>query len=298
MVLRPKTLEKLREIINGDNTAHYRKGYELVEFFNQLGFHDSYNMGQGFPSRWIYTDDKLKEINGTPELDKCIRMAFAVEDYIDNISELDELIEGFNRYLSFDKWKIVRENENIVFKKLDRVVIDETPRDSQELRETEFLNIAYDVHVESLGLDGVFTAIIKERLSETEACVSCGASLAATILIGSILEGILLGVACTYPRDFNQASCAPKEADGSIRRFPDWTLNNFIDVASELGILKQDVKKFSHVVRDFRNYIHPHQQMACNFSPDKHTSLICFQVLKAAIYQIGEYRNANNGGTN
>jgi len=26
------------------------------------------------------------------------------------------------------------------------------------------------------------------------------------------------------------------------------------------------------------------------------TALICFQVLKAAIYQIGEFRKANNGG--
>ena len=54
MILSHKTLEKLREIINGDNTKRYRSGPKLVEFFNRLGFRDTY--GQGFPSRWVYTD--------------------------------------------------------------------------------------------------------------------------------------------------------------------------------------------------------------------------------------------------
>ena len=74
MKLSNRTLEKLRIIINGDDTSSYRKGYQLVSFFNELGFQDVY--GQGFPSRWVYTDDRLQKINGTPELDKCIRKAF------------------------------------------------------------------------------------------------------------------------------------------------------------------------------------------------------------------------------
>lgn len=63
------------------------------------------------------------------------------------------------------------------------------------------------------------------------------------------------------------------------------------DVAYEIGMFKPDVKKFSHDVRDFRNYIHPYQQMTERFEPDKHTAVICFQVLKAAIFQLGKYRN-------
>ena len=108
---------------------------------------------------------------------------------------------------------------------------------------------------------------------------------------------MLLGTALMYPQQFNQAPSAPKEKDtGKVRKFPDWTLNNFIDVASEVGLLKQDVKKFSHVVRDFRNYIHPYEQMSSRFFPDKQTALICFQVLKAAISQIGTFRNNQQGG--
>ena len=110
------------------------------------------------------------------------------------------------------------------------------------------------------------------------------------------MEGILLGVATSYHQLFNQANCAPKSKDGSTRKFQEWTLSNYIDVAAETGFLKQDVKKFSHVVRDFRNYIHPYSQLATKIQPDKQTALICTQVLKAAIYQIGNYRKRLQGG--
>ena len=116
MQLSKRTLEQLRVIINGDGTSDYKSGYQLVKFFNELGFHDYY--GQGFPSRWIYTDEKLQEINGTPELDKCIKNTFAVVNYIGRINELDTLIADFNQYLAFDKWKMIRDNDVIKFQKI------------------------------------------------------------------------------------------------------------------------------------------------------------------------------------
>ena len=90
MLLNKKTLERLRCIINADGTVDYRSGPKLVEFFNALGFRDSY--GRGFPSRWAYTDEKLARINGTPELDKCIKNVFAVINYVGRIQELDDQI--------------------------------------------------------------------------------------------------------------------------------------------------------------------------------------------------------------
>ena len=294
MFLSDKTLEELRNIINGDGTPDYKKGYQLVDFFNNLGFHDIY--GQGFPSRWIYTDEKLKAINGTPELDKCIKNVFAVINYVGRIDQLDSYIDHFNQYLAFDKWKVIRDNDVITFKRLDKVVV-ETPRKTESITESEFLSYKFDIDIDLLGLENSLSEIIKMRLKETEKCVNNDAPLSSVIMIGSMLEGVLLGVASSNPRLFNQARSAPKDEEGKVRRFQDWTLNNFIDVAFEVGFLKRDVKKFSHVVRDFRNYIHPYSQMATGFYPDKDTALICFQVLKAAISQIGAYRKTIQGGT-
>lgn len=101
MKLQEKTIVELRKIINDDErNNNYRSGPMLVEFFNKLGFDDSYE--SGFPSRWKYTEDKLNIINGTSKMEDCIKQTFSVIDFIENISLLDELINHFNKYLAFD----------------------------------------------------------------------------------------------------------------------------------------------------------------------------------------------------
>src|SRR5690606_32208682 len=104
MLLQQKTSEKLRDLITHE--TEYRSGPKLVEFFNDLGSNDVY--GQGFPSRWIYVDSKLSRINGTPELDKCIKKVFAPVNFVGRFTELDKLIKEFNQYLAFDSWQVVR----------------------------------------------------------------------------------------------------------------------------------------------------------------------------------------------
>ena len=86
--------------------------------------------------------------------------------------------------------------------------------------------------------------------------------------------------------EFNQAAASPKDEKGKVKPLQAWTLSNLIDVSCEIGFLGLDVKKYCHALRDFRNYIHPYEQMASNFNPDKHTAEICMQVLKAAIADI------------
>lgn len=69
MILNSKTLEKLRLLINEE--TEYRSGPQLVSFFNDLGSKDIY--GQGFPSRWIYTDNKLSQITELLNLTSVLR---------------------------------------------------------------------------------------------------------------------------------------------------------------------------------------------------------------------------------
>lgn len=131
--------------------------------------------------------------------------------------------------------------------------------------------------------------VLESRLAEAQYCLT-SAPLATIFLCGSILEGILLGVALQSQKEFYQATNSPKDKNNKVKPFHDWSLAQFIDVAYGLGLLKLDVKKFSHELRDFRNYIHPYQQLASNFSPDKHTAQICLQVLNAAIADLSGIR--------
>jgi hypothetical protein len=284
MILQAKSLEKLRNLINEE--TEYRSGPKLIAFFNDLGFKDSY--GQGFPSRWIFTDEKLSVINGTPELDKCIKKLFAPVNFVGRFETLDNFIKDFNQFLAFDGWKIIRDNRSISFKKVSDDELDTFSHQVSE-KENDFLNKEFDdIPIEKLGLDSFITDALNQRFDEIKKCLNAKASLSVIFLVGSTLEGILLGIASKYPKEYNQSNSAPKDDNDKVYPFPKWTLNNFIDVAFEVGHLKMDVKKFSHILRDFRNYIHPYQQVSSRFSPDEHTALICWQVLKAAIYQLSK----------
>jgi hypothetical protein len=63
-------------------------------------------------------------------------------------------------------------------------------------------------------------------------------------------------------------------------------LANLIDVSCEIKLLGLDVKNFCHVLRDFRNYIHPFQQLSCEFDPNEKTAQICMKVVEAAIADV------------
>jgi hypothetical protein len=285
MILQQKTLQKLRDMITHE--TEYRSGPALVSFFNSLGGNDIY--GQGFPSRWIYVDNKLTPINGTPQLDLCIKRLLSPVNFVARIADLDNLITDFNQYLVFDGWKIVRASKDIKFVKAGQN--DFEPVVSNEIKEDDFLKKEFsEISIEKLGLDGVITEVLNLRFDEIKKCLSVKAALSVIFLSGSSLEGILLGIASKFPKEFNQAKSSPKDKEGKIYQFHQWTLNNFIDVAHEVGLLKEDVKKFSHSLRDFRNYIHPYEQVSARFNPDEHTAKICFQVLKAALFQLSEQK--------
>lgn len=282
MILCKKTLECLREMIN--EKSEYRSGPKLVQFFNDLGFNDSY--GQGFPSRWFFTDERLAKINGTPVLDQCIKNTFAPVNFVGRIQELDLLIKEFNQYLAFDKWKVVRQEADVCFQKFEKVKIDSG---EQKDSENEFLSREFaNVQVRTLNLESALAAVLQYRINEIEKCFSSGSPLAVILLAGSTLEGILLGVAIQHPKQFNSAKSSPKDKNSKVKPFHEWSLSAFIDVAKELGLIQHDTHKFSHSLRDFRNYIHPFEQMSSGFSPREHTAKICLQVLRAAIHEISD----------
>lgn len=159
-----------------------------------------------------------------------------------------------------------------------------------EVTEDEFLNSEIDeISIGKIKIDSSVAAILDLRIQEISKCLKAGASLSVIFLCGSVLEGVLLGVATKSPSSFNMSPLSPKDkSSGKVKQFHEWSLSNFIDVAHDLKILGLDVKKFGHALRDFRNYIHPYEQMSSGFSPDTHTARISWQVLKAALNDIHE----------
>lgn len=280
MLIGDKTIEKLRLLITEE--IEYRSGPKLVEFFNMFGFNEQY--GQGFPSRWYYVQEKLKEINGTPLIDECIKEVFSPINFIENPKLLETKLNEFNQYLIFDGWKTVIKGKEVHFENVSEEAWD-IFKQGEILTEKEFLKLNLTYDIDSLSIDHNMKPIITERIIEIDKCIANDIPLAAIFLAGSTLEGILLNFALKYPQNYNSAQAAPT-INKKVKKLNDWTLKDLIDVSTEIGFLKKDIQNYSHSLRDFRNYIHPYQQLTNSFSPSIDTAMISCQVLKAALSQL------------
>lgn len=93
-----------------------------------------------------------------------------------------------------------------------------------------------------LNIDMQLQPILEQRIDEIGKALEAKASLAVVFLCGSTLEGLLQDAASKNPQFFNQANAAPKDSEGKVRYFQDWTLDSLINVAHEVGLLSLDVK--------------------------------------------------------
>ncbi len=186
----------------------------------------------------------------------------------------------------------INKNEALIFNdglrianRLRGVVDKANSTDSSDTTEDEFLKKEYkNIALDKLDIDNAVIEILSGRLIEVQKGIKNESPLSVVILCGSVLEGILLGIALKNMKEFNQSPSSPKDKDsGKVLPFQDWTLSSFIDVAYSIGMLGLDVRKFSHSLRDFRNYIHPYLQVSSGFTPDIDTAKISWQVLQAAI---------------
>ncbi len=181
---------------------------------------------------------------------------------------------------------LLKESRSIVARLLGGLKSSSPVKSDDDFLSREFMI----PNIQNLPIESTVAPIIESRLSEARKALGAGAYLSVIFLSGSVLEAVLLGAAQKSPALFNQASVSPKTNDGKVKQFHDWSLAQFIDVACEIDLLKPDVKKFSHGLRDFRNYIHPYEQMVSRFTPDEHTARLCLQVLKAALASIAGER--------
>jgi hypothetical protein len=147
--------------------------------------------------------------------------------------------------------------------------------------EADLLRRVFDEALfKNLPLDGAMIPVLLERMHEATRCIEVKAYLASVIICGSVLEGMCLGFGTNNVERVNRAYGAHYKKGAP--KLQDWKLREWIDVLGKLGDLSPNIEKFGQALRDFRNYVHPAEQLANRFTPDHHTARIGFQVVVAA----------------
>jgi hypothetical protein len=245
--------------------------------------------GRFFSRHGINIHDRKYQTYGTSKAKKT-RAFWEIESDALVSKIMSELIDSCEAESEIQKQSIdstlLEKSRGIVARLSGKPIPPKTSQTNESFLEREFTI----PNIQKLPIETQVIPIIESRLSEARIALNAKAHLSVIFLCGSVLEAVLLGAAQKEPARFNKASASPKSVNGNTKQFYDWNLAQLIDVASEIDLLKPDVKKFSHGLRDFRNYIHPYEQMVSGFTPDEHTAKLCFQVLKAALASVAGER--------
>jgi hypothetical protein len=282
------TLDSLADFICGDDSLRfpvYRSSSYLTRFFQNL---DINAVHDGSTRKW-WTLEILKQLHPS-DLEKVILRLSDLREYKGDKNLLKVAIKTINEILLMDNLAVGFLGTTPILKRANPITLDEKElfKDGLVQNESEFLNKQFEdeIKIEQLGLDGTITYYLQNRINELLSCPKNKVSLGSIFLLGSTLEGLLLAIVAGNQSLFMNSSCAPKDKQGTIKKIFEWKLSELIEVFYERGLIGLDVKNFSHVLRNFRNYIHPYQQMSQNFDPDQHTVDICWQVFKATFYDL------------
>lgn len=269
-----QTLDALADMICGDNIQEYpvyRTGSELSRFFQRVGF--SNFIHDGSTRKW-WTLDVLNQLTGN-NLDAVVLRLAEPKEYRGNQQHVSQAITKLNEILMVEGLKVELEGLKPQIKEITPQFHEQQEQpDLKPLPPPDFLN---------LKLEPGLGEILADRWEQAQKCLNAEAHLAAIIVMGSMLEGMLLAVLQKFPQEANKCKAAPHApTTKKVRYFADWSLSEMINVAYEAGWFDLDVKKFSHALRDFRNLIHPYQQMVLKAFPDKDTCEISWLVVQAA----------------
>jgi hypothetical protein len=141
----------------------------------------------------------------------------------------------------------------------------------------------------ALAADDVMKGILARRWTECLLCTRAGAHLAATVMMGALLEALFVARAnkMSDKKSLFSANSTPKDSKtGKPIPLQEWTLAPYIDVSFDLGWITKSAKDVAAVLRDYRNYIHPEKERRHGVVLAEQDSRMFWEVTKVLATQL------------
>lgn len=122
--------------------------------------------------------------------------------------------------------------------------------------------------------DQAIRSILERDYQEIQRAFIAKCWKSVIILTGGAVEAILTDLLLTHNSQAKSSSKAPKSVD--IRK---WSLNDLIEVAVDLKLVSAGIEKLSHSLREYRNLIHPGNEVRSNLVFDAEEAKIALEVL-------------------
>ena len=105
MQVSEQVIQNLAKVVCGDcGYTPYLSGPNLVRLFNEYGFNNGYE--SGFPSRWKYTEDCVRELNNKSKLKKLIEEISDPRRFHNLGISVENAVEQMNDFLKYDGYEL------------------------------------------------------------------------------------------------------------------------------------------------------------------------------------------------
>lgn len=259
-------LERIAELICGDDsTPYYRTAYQLEKFFNACGWTW---VGEVEGGRRTWVIDRLQERAYDPRaLRRLLIRLSDPREYLDDDSVRVVVLNELNRLLGIEGYQVIETGDGP----------DLVTRRRTSGRVDAEIMIDLNVNLADLVSEATFGAQLQKRLEEVKICRQHGAPLAAIIMLGSVLEGVLYDFALAQ----SDEGAVPKDH-----------LQTLIDTAGVERWVAKDVVDYAHVLRGHRNLVHPKRQWADGYAPDDDVVRIAWNVVVAALNDLWTFKTS------
>jgi hypothetical protein len=131
--------------------------------------------------------------------------------------------------------------------------------------------------------------ILERRWDECQRCLDAEAHLAATVMMGGLLEALFVARANRLQDKKPLFTAKATPLDSQTKKplpLSRWTLQPYLDVGHELGWISSSAKDIAVVLRDYRNYVHPEKERSHGVTLTAHDSDMFWQVTKSLARQL------------
>ncbi|MEY9956619.1 hypothetical protein [Streptacidiphilus sp. MAP5-52] len=255
------TLKELARVICGDDDLYYRTGRDISEFLTRAGWDDVPAYEGQYRREW--TSELLNERRHLPgQLEKVLLRLAEPLEYLDEPDQLAGVVTAVNAFLIHEGMRIVTPGGRPRIIPCDPALAGPGHHAPAEFRGT----------LADIITDPRAAHVLQARMDEAQTCYENGAHVAAIIMLGSLLEGVLLRA--VLERD------ASLLGNAKVDRI---SLAELIKRCHSAGWIDADIEKFCHELREYRNYVHPRQEIDATHTPDRDTLNVSWQVVGAVL---------------
>ena len=111
-----------------------------------------------------------------------------------------------------------------------------------------------------LSNEGKYETHLNRLWKECQTCLQANAELAAVVMMGSLLEGVLMEKLSTFNAlKFEKLNTTPKYPGGKVQEISKWQLEALIEVAHEIGLINATSRSLGKEIQLYRNKVHPRE---------------------------------------